>query len=469
MNLNRKEFLKKISLTVPFLASSPSLLASGLSAKSKRVQILKKRSNVPANDRIQVGSIGLGIMGFKDAKAALHNEGIELVAAADCYDGRLVHAKEVFGDQVKTTRDYREVLDDPSVDAVIIATPDHWHHRVTTDALKKNKPVYCEKPMVHHIDEGHEVIKAHQKYKHPMQVGSQYVSSIVFQKVRDLINQGEIGDLNYVEAYVNRHSALGAWEYSIPTDASKETISWNTFLGDAPKEPFDPVRFFRWRNYRAYGTGIPGDLFVHLFSMLHMVTGSHGPNRIYASGGLRYWKDGREVPDIMMGVYDYPKTDQHPAFNLVLHVNFENGDNNGGMGIRFIGSEGAIHAGYTSLTLAKNKFPKAPGYEGWNSFDTFSKKEQEEFVAAYDKKYGNLKKHMLDPKHMDYQAPEGYTGESMHYDHFANWFDAIRNGVPTVEGPVFGLRAAGPALASNLSYFEKKSIHWNPETMTVKS
>ena len=462
MQLNRKEFLRKMGVAVPFLMSGPKALISG---KPTKYEILKRRSRISANDRIQIGCIGMGIMGFNDAHAALHSDGIEIVSVADCYDGRLVHAQEVFGKQVKTTRDYREVLNDPSVDAVIIATPDHWHHSVTVDALKKKKPVYCEKPMVHHIDEGHQVIRAHQQAGLPMQVGSQYVSSIVFQKARDLLKEGAIGELNYVEAYVNRHSALGAWQYSIPTDASPETIAWDTFLGDAPKVNFNPVRFFRWRNYRDYGTGIPGDLFVHLFSMLHMVTGSTGPNKIYATGGLRYFKDGREVPDIMLGLYDYPKTKNHPAFNLSLHVNFVDGSGSEEVGIKFIGSEGAMSAGFTSLTLSINKFPKAPGYEGWNSFDTFSQAEQKKFIKVYDKKYGDIKPHMLDPENMVYKAPEGYTGNSMHYDHLANWFDAIRGNAETVEGPVFGLRAAGPALASNISYFENKIVKWDPKNM----
>ena len=462
MELNRKEFLKKISVAVPFLASGPNLFAN---PKPAKFQILKRKSRVPANDRIQIACVGMGIMGHSDVHAALHTDGIELVSVADCYDGRLQHTKEVFGNQVKTTRDYRELLEDPSVDAVIVATPDHWHHTVTVDALKKKKPVYCEKPMVHHINEGHEVIKAHEEAGLPMQVGSQYVSSIVFQKARDLMKEGAIGDLNYVEAFVNRHSALGAWQYSIPTDASPETIAWNTFLGDAPKIAFDPVRFFRWRNYRDYGTGIPGDLFVHLFSMLHMVTGAIGPEKIYATGGLRYFNDGREVPDIMLGLYDYPRTENHPAFNLSLKVNFADGEGSEEVGIKFVGSEGAMKVGFTSLTLSKNKFPEAPGYEGWNSFGTFSEAEQKEFVKEYNKKYGDLKPRMLDPDNMVYKAPSGYTGESMHYDHLANWFDAIRGRGETVEGPVFGLRAAGPALASNISYFENRIVKWDPENM----
>jgi predicted dehydrogenase len=235
------------------------------------------------------------------------------------------------------------------------------------------------------------------------------------------------------------------------------------FLGDAPKVPFDPVRFFRWRNYRDYGTGIPGDLFVHLFTMLHIITGSIGPNRIYATGGLRYWEDGRDVADVMMGLFDYPETQNHSAFNLALRVNFVDGSG-GKTGIRLVGSEGEMELGWNSITLRKNKMPKAPGYGGWDSFDTFPKKTQEEFLKQYKEKYSEIRPELIPPGEMTYATPEGYD---LRDDHFADWFNVIRNGGNTVEGPVFGMRAAGPALASNVSHYENKIVHWDPEKMQM--
>ena len=172
--------------------------------------------DVPPGDRIQVALFGCGIQGLGDTRTALRVPGVELVAVADVYDGRLALAKEIWGNQIVTTRDYREVLARPDVDAVIIATPDHWHARMTIDALKAGKDVYVEKPIVQDLDEGPDVVDAARRANRILQVGSQRVSSIVYAKARELFKAGAIGDLNLVEAWMNRNSSIGAWQVLDP-------------------------------------------------------------------------------------------------------------------------------------------------------------------------------------------------------------------------------------------------------------
>ena len=252
----------------------------------------------------------------------------------------------------------------PDVDAVIIATPDHWHQKIAIDAMNAGKDVYLEKPMIQHAEEGAAIIEAANKTKRIIQIGSQRVSSVIYEKARQLYKSGAIGQLNLVEAYTNRNSAMGAWQYTIPPDASPQNIDWDRFLGHAPKRPFEPIRLFRWRNYQDYGTGVGGDLFVHLFSGIHYVLNSHGPTRILSTGGIRYWNDGRDVPDVMLAIFDYPKTASHPAFNLFLKINFAAG---GGEESRFqfVGDEGTITIGNVGAgngcSIQKTKRPADPG------------------------------------------------------------------------------------------------------------
>lgn len=456
---SRRSFLKKLGGTTALVAGSG--LSWNAVASSKNL-ILPAKPHFSPNDKIGIGCIGMGIMGFGNAQTALRVPGVELVAVCDLYDGRLTRSKEIYGRDLFTTRNYKEILDRQDIDAVIISTTDHWHDKIAIEAMEKGKAVYCEKPMVQHIEEGHNVIETEKNTNAIFQVGSQRVSSIIFEKAKELYHAGEIGELNFVEGTMDRHDALGAWQYSIPPDASPENIDWETFLGDAPKVPFDPVRFFRWRNYRDYGTGIPGDLFVHLLSGLHVMTDSFGPNRIMATGGLYMWKDGRDVPDLVTAMFDYPKTEKHPPFNVSLRVNFADGSG-GGEVTRLVGTEGEMSIGWQGLKVKKHKLPAAPGYGGWDSFSTFPEATQKEFERQYKSKYPEPKPQNQDNE-INFSVPKGYDER---FDHFTNFFDSMRTGKKVVEDASFGLRAAGPALASNLSYFERKIVNWDPERMKV--
>jgi predicted dehydrogenase len=433
--------------------------ATGLTATVPTVlqaQAPAATREVPPSDRIRLATLGFGIQGQGDTRTALRVAGVELAAVADVYDGRLALSRELYGERIFTTRDYREVLARPDIDAVIIATPDHWHAKMTIDALKAGKDVYVEKPIVQDLDEGPEVIETARRTSRILQVGSQRVSSIVYAKARELFKAGAIGDLNLVEAWMNRNSSIGAWQYSIPPDASPATIDWDRFIGNAPKRPFDPVRLFRWRNYRDYGTGIPGDLFVHLFTGIHFVLDSLGPSRVMATGGLRYWNDGRDVPDVIVSLYDYPKTAAHPAFTLSLKVNFANGGGDD-QAFRFIGPDGMLTIGGAAVTLARRQRPKDPGHTA----DTFAKTMQEAYLKEHRAKYPEQTE--LRPTSEEvYAAPAGYSDS---YEHFRNFFDAVRSRRPVVEDASFGYRAAAPALLTNESYFEGRPVGWDPEKM----
>src|SRR5690625_1611002 len=465
----RKHFLKNSALGMTGLTLAP-LTASATSSK----QVLEHSSdnakqNYAPNDRIQIAAIGMGIIANYNIPTALEVPGVEFVAAADCYDSRLQHVKETYGKDIFTTRNYKEILDRSDVDAVVINVPDHWHAQISIDAMNAGKDVYCEKPMVHKIEEGNRVIQAQKETGRVMQVGSQFASNILFTKAAELYRSGAIGKLNQVMATYNRNSALGAWQYSMPEDATPETVDWETFLGDAPDIPWDPKRFFRWRCYWDYGTGVAGDLFVHLFTAVHTVTGAVGPTRISTAGGLRSWFDEREVPDVVLGQYRYLETDAHPELTLSLQSNLADGSG-GGSNCRLIGDEGVIEGGYGTVKLIQSprRTPSVDQLvEGYSSVMTFSEEVQQQFRNNAEQARADQAPESPEmDRSAEYSSPDGYDAR---LDHFANFFDAIRDGADLVEDPTFGFRAAAPALLTNTSYREERMVRWDPEKMAVES
>ena len=440
-NDSRRKFIKGIAGSA-LAASVPQIIkASG----NERNEQLKLRDYYSANDNINIALIGAGGMGTGDAQTAKSIAGVKIVAACDLFDPRLDEAKKNFGADIFTTRDYKEILARKDVDAVIIGTPDHWHKEIAVDALNSGKHVYCEKPMVQQISEGQAVINAQKKSGKVLQVGSQGLSSVGNEKAKELFEAGAIGQLNYVEGFWARNTPGGAWQYNLPENASEKNVDWKRFLKDKPQVPYDPKRFFRWRCFKDYGTGVCGDLFVHLLSSLHYIISSNGPTRIMSTGGLRYWKDGRDVPDIMLGMFDYPQTDKHPAFNLSLRVNFVDSNRDGSY-FRMVGNEGSMLVDWNDVTLTKN-FSYPP-----DNYAQVLKAKQ--YAPDYDRKK------IKDPDVTTFKVQDGYKGA--HYDHHYNWIRSIREGKPTVEDALFGYRAAAPALLCNDSYFQGKAIKWDP-------
>jgi predicted dehydrogenase len=456
--VNRRNFLK-----VAGTATTAELMAARLRAMVEPGAagiLLKPAQDEPqqpiaANDHIQIALIGAGGQGQDDTKVAASVPGVKVVAAADCYDNRLAHSKELWGADILTTRDYREILDRKDIDAVIIGTPDHWHKQASIDAMNAGKDVYCEKPMIHLYSDGPAMIETARTTKRILQIGSQRVSNILYAKAKELLASGAIGQLNMVTAFWDRNSSIGAWNYTVPPDASTETCDWPRFLGTAPKIPFNGEHFFQWRKWKAYGSGVAGDLFVHLFSGTHFITGAHGPTRAMATGGLRFWKDGRDVPDVLLGLFDYPE-----GWNLALRVNFVDGGAEG-EGFLFAGSEGTMEIAGNSVSVNRVPREKEPGL----MIGSFTDAMQKQITEAYRQKYPLVEPTEPTRVGVDrYVVPRDYSDS---YDHFKNFFASVRSRQPVVEDAVFGYRAAGAALLSNLSYERGAIVKWDPETMKL--
>ncbi|MFO0888191.1 MAG: Gfo/Idh/MocA family oxidoreductase [Isosphaeraceae bacterium] len=463
---SRRSFLKTAALG----AAMPSLVTTARADGAFELSaapVEEASASFGPNDRIRIATVGMGIIGFIDTDTALKVPGVELVAVADLYEGRRVRAKEVYGDRIAAVVDYREILARPDVDAVLVCVPDHWHAKISIDAMKAGKAVYCEKPMVQKVDEGPGVIAAQKETGAVFQVGSQYASSLIYEKARELIHQGAIGAINSVEARYNRNSSIGAWQYTLPLDASPQTVDWDRFLGGAPKRPFDPVRFFRWRNYSDYGTAVAGDLFVHLLTGIHHAVGSLGPTKIAGMGGLRYWKDGRDVYDFIMGLLDYPETQAHPAFTLALQCNFEDGGG-GDTLFRFVGNDGVIQVSFTELKLNRTGIvtsSRESVLKGYNSVKTFSNAMQKELAEK-------LQIEPAPSRSSSQSFPEKFVvprGYDERLDHFRNFFACVREKKQAYEDAVFGFRAAAPALLCNESLNQGRILGWDPVAMKASS
>ncbi len=410
---------------------------------------------VAPSDRARFASIGTGTRGCELLTASLAVSGVECVAVCDLYDSRHEAAREAVQKQVPATRNYKEILDRKDVDAVIVAVPDHQHRRIVVDACAAGKDVYCEKPMSHTVEDGFAMVEAVRKGNRIMQVGSQRVSNVLYEKARELYSSGALGEVFLIEGSSNRNSPSGAWVYPIPPDASEQTIDWNAFLVGAPKRPFDAARFFRWRCFADYGEGLAGDLFVHLLSGIHFISGTNeAPLRAQSAGGLFRWKDGRDFPDLIETVYDYPN------FRISLYCNL---NNQGGEPIKFHGTKGTLEIIDQTMTFAPQDItPKPETYstKGWPA------RLRNEYLAKWAAEHPQ-------PASLEYQAfeseiftvPFGYSDVSAHQE---NFFNAVRTRKSPVENEIFGNNAAIGCHLANYAYFKKTIATWDESSKTIR-
>src|SRR5437763_5725159 len=262
---------------------------------------------VAPSDRVRFGIIGIGMQGSGLLANSIELPGVECVAACDLYDGRHTLSKEIVNNpSLPTTRRYQELLANKGIDCLIAAVPDHWHKQIVVDAVSAGKDIYCEKPMSHSAADGVAMVDAAKPSGRIVQIGSQRVSSQICAKAKDMIAQGTLGELMMIEGWLGRNDPTGAWEYPPPPDLSPQTLDWDTWQGSVPKRPFDPKIFARWRCWKEYGTGLAGDLLVHLVSGMLFMTGLNQPPTQAASVGvIRRWKDGRNMPDVHIVIYYY--------------------------------------------------------------------------------------------------------------------------------------------------------------------
>lgn len=298
----RRDFLKRS-------AAAAGALAAGGYASSRSATAAPTGRAIGANERIRLGIIGCGSLGFNHHIPTIKNLSrdkalnVDLAAVCDIYEPRKQRAKKASGAEL--FHDYREMLDRDDIHGVIIVTPDHWHAKMALDAMEAGKDVHVEKPMTLHWEEAKAVYEASQRLKRVVQVGAEGTSRDIYWQARKLVEAGRLGKLVWVSGGVYRNNPEGDWNYPIDPACTPETLDWDAFLGPAPKRPFSPERYFRYRKYWDYSGGVAHDLIAHVLSHLQTSVGPEFPRRISAAGGI-YVHHDRETPDTFSMQVEYP-------------------------------------------------------------------------------------------------------------------------------------------------------------------
>ncbi len=336
---DRRDFLKRTGTLSAGVAAASSSFAKANKANHK----MNSSRVIGANDRINIALIGCGGRGQSDAHsfteyAQNNSNACQIVAVCDVYEKRKRETAERY--KAKAYSDYRDVLAVSDVDAVIVATPDHWHARIALDAMDGGKDVYLEKPMCHTIEEAKKLVDTTRETKRVLQVGSQTTSADQWYKAKKAIADGMIGKMIMSQGSYHRNSIEGEWNWPIdaaagPNASGEDHIDWNMWLGPAPKRPYDADRFFRFRKYWDYSGGIATDLFFHVVAPMNICWDRpQFPSKVSASGGIYVFNDGREVPDTFHVIAEYPE-----GHSLVLTSSMANSQHIPGI-IR--GHEGTI-------------------------------------------------------------------------------------------------------------------------------
>jgi len=445
-NVSRREFLG-----IGAAVATGSFAARTIVLTPEPVLAAERRA--APSDTVRFGMIGVGMQGSGLLGTSIRIPGVECAAACDLYDGRHTLAREIVRPDLPVTRRYKELLADPRIDCIVAAVPDHWHRQVVIDAVSAGKDIYCEKPMSHTAADGVAMVEAATRSGRIVQIGSQRVSSQICAKATEMIAQGMLCDLMLVEGWMGRNDPTGAWQYPPPFALSPQPLDWDTWQGDVPKRAFDPLVFARWRCWKEYGTGVAGDLLVHLISGMMVMLGINEPPRqASAVGGIRHWKDGRNMPDVHATVYYYGDLPVYMRLNLGCEMPET---------YRFQGSKGLLEVNEFGLT-----FTPQTGTDSYPSYYTGS------FPRAMREEY--LKKWHADN---DARVAREATSESIAYrfgdfddtrPHLSTFFDAVKTRKPVVEDVVFGHNAALACHMANESYFRKTMVYWDQASKTIK-
>jgi predicted dehydrogenase len=423
MTGSRRRFLKSSSL----LAVGAGLLPAREAAAG---------SAVAPSDRLRFGVIGANGMGWADMRSASKTEGVECAALADVdqsvLDERAKDVAAAGGRIPKLYRDYRKLLEDKDVDAVIVGTPDHWHCLILLDALAAGKHVYVEKPVANSIEEARVMVAAARRSERIVQVGQWQRSAPQYQEALRIVRSGSLGPIRLVKVW-----AYQGWMKPIPVkpdSAAPPGVDYDMWLGPAVRRPFNPNRFhFNFRWFWDYAGGLMTDWGVHEIDIALWVMGAQAPRSVVASGGkLAYPEDASETPDTLQAVFEYDR------FNMLWeHATGIDGGNYGRTeGVAFIGNNG---------TLVVNR----------GGFEILPETEEKDGQRRY---------------RMEARPPYRPDDVEALDLHTRNFVEAIRKNDASLLncGLESGSIAAINAHMGNVAFKVARKVHWDPAAFAFK-
>ena len=453
-----------------------------------------------AGEKIRLGIIGFGIRGPQIAKAAgfLHPEdvenmkqaevansgdtryqefieqadlNVEITAVCDIFTVYAERAREAAANIERKGKDfqsrnmpvvyndYRELIADKNVDAVIIATPDHWHAPMAIEAARAGKHIYCEKPMSWSVEETYELRKAVKESGVIFQLGHQGRQTEAYNKAREIIDNNVIGNVNLIEVTTNRNTPNGAWVYPIHPQANPDTIDWPQFIGQAPWHDFSLERFFRWRCWWDYSTGLSGDLLTHEYDAMNQIMDLGIPDSAVSSGGIYYFKDGRTVPDVLQTVFEFDEYDLTMIYSATLASSKDRGKVlMGHDGYMEVGNALTVYADQNS-TKYREKLNKGIIDPSIPILSYVPGKKNIDAVTSATEQY-------FAGRGLLYTYRGGKRVDTTHL-HIKEWLDCIRTGNTPSCSIDQGFEEAITAHMGTIAYREGRRVHWDRENEKI--
>ena len=498
--LSRRSALKGLA-GIPIVGGAlAGALSESLSAQNQKEKILESL-NISASppppvgsmsgDPVKIGIIGFGGRGEHLCRASGHatrqwlertNDGrlkafkeqenlnTQITAVCDLFDVRAESALASFGNNIKRYRSYQELLEKSDVDAVIIATADHWHAPISIAAIEAGKHVYVEKPMTHNIAETYalrDTVRNNPKVV--FAVGHQHRQTQSFLTAQDIIKKDILGHISLIQANTNRNSDNGAWQYHIHEKANPQTVDWEQFLGDAPKIPFNAEHFFRWRKWWAYGSGLSGDLMTHDYDRINCVLDMGIPKYVTASGGIYTHRDGRNVPDVYQVNMEYPdfvtgqRSERTRGMTLVYSATLGNQHNRSTV---LMGNDATMELG-NRLTIYAD--PASKRFKPMMEEDII---EGGDPIYSYDPAANAMdgvtsatSKYFAD-KGLLWTYRDGKRVDST-FLHIKEWLSCIRHGGKPSCGIDEGFEEAITAHMAGLAYKIGRRVEWDPKNEEI--